>query len=272
MTVRVWQRAGGHRHLVAERQPSTAGDYSVSFVPRTARTHRWKATAVWADGRQARSARHPMTGVPVFDPTVQGVTAAQVPYTYRSGCPVGPSYLRVIEMNYWGFDHRVHRGRMVAARWAVPDLSAVFRRAFRARFPIHRMRPVDVYHGSDIRAMAHDDTSAFNCRKVTGDPYRMSRHSWGDAVDINTFENPYVTGTRVYPAGSQGYLRRSPHRRGMIGATGVMASALRAAGWPWGARWSPRTTSTSPRPADDSGHGTSRGAVQGGRRPSLSSP
>ena len=48
--------------------------------------------------------------------------------------------------------------------------------------------------------MAAGNTSAFNCREVTGNPYRLSQHSYGNAIDINTFENPYVTSSKVYPA------------------------------------------------------------------------
>ena len=60
---------------------------------------------------------------------------------------------------------------------------------------------------------------------MVGNPYRLSQHSYGNAIDINTVENPYVTGSRVYPAGSRRYLDRSPYRRGMILPGGVIASS-----------------------------------------------
>ena len=44
--------------------------------------------------------------------------------------------------------------------------------------------------GSDLAAMRADNTSAFNCRTVTGNPYRLSQHSYGNAIDINTVRNP----------------------------------------------------------------------------------
>ena len=56
--------------------------------------------------------------------------------------------------------------------------------------------------------MAANNTSAFNCRKVVGNPYRISQHSYGNAIDINTVRNPYVVGSRVYPAFAATYLRR----------------------------------------------------------------
>jgi hypothetical protein len=97
------------------------------------------------------------------------------------------------------------------------------------------MYPVDRYHGKDVRAMANDDTSAFNCRSVTGNPYRTSQHSYGNAIDINTWENPYVTSGHVYP--SHHFLRRAPYRKGMILKYRVVQQAFANEGWLWGARW-----------------------------------
>ncbi|MDQ1605381.1 MAG: hypothetical protein QOE01_3226 [Actinomycetota bacterium] len=166
------------------------------------------------------------------------VTAAQIPYTYRSGCPVGPSALRRVYLPYYDWSGVPRFGKLIIRDWAADDMKRVFKRAFAARFPIRRMNPVDVYQGSDVVAMEHDNTSAFNCRKVTGNPYRLSQHSYGNAIDINTFENPYVTGSTVYPSGSGIYLNRSNARKGMITRRGSIASGMRAEGWLWGARWS----------------------------------
>ena len=58
--------------------------------------------------------------------------------------------------------------------------------------------------------MRADNTSAFNCRPVTGNPYRVSQHSYGNAIDINTVRNPYVVGSRVFPGFARTYLRPLP--------------------------------------------------------------
>lgn len=67
------------------------------------------------------------------------------------------------------------------------------------------MRSTAAYGGDDVRSMADDNTSAFNCRQVTGDPGRLSRHAHGDAVDVNPVENPYVDrrGTPVRPTAAR---------------------------------------------------------------------
>jgi hypothetical protein len=171
-------------------------------------------------------------------PSVKAVTAAEMPYTYRSGCPVGPSGLRRVKMPYYDWAGVPQMGDIVLRISSSDDMQRVFKKTFDARFPIRKMRLVDVYRGSDISSMAADNTSAFNCRKVTGNPYRLSQHSYGHAIDINTVENPYVTASQVYPSGSQTYLNRRNVRKGMIVTGGVIAKAMRAEGWPWGARWS----------------------------------
>jgi hypothetical protein len=173
-----------------------------------------------------------------FSAPAQRVTASDMPYTWRPGCPVPPSGLRLLRVVHrgWNGDDRV--GRLVVSTGAVTDIRAVFRRAHAAGFPIRQMVPADRWRGSDIRAMEHDSTNAFNCRHVTGNPYRLSQHSYGNAIDINSFENPYVTGSHVYPDGSGTYLNRSWVRKGMILRAGVVARTFASLGWPWGARWS----------------------------------
>ena len=171
-------------------------------------------------------------------PSVLRVTAAEMPYTYRSGCPVGPTGLRRVKMPYYDWAGVPQIGNIVLRTSAADDMQRVFYKAFRAKFPIRKMRLVDVYKGSDITSMEADNTSAFNCRKVTGNPYRLSQHSYGHAIDINPVENPYVTASHVYPSGSETYLNRRNVRKGMIVSSGVLAKAMRTEGWPWGARWS----------------------------------
>ncbi|MFD3548669.1 M15 family metallopeptidase [Streptomyces sp. NPDC058655] len=180
----------------------------------------------------------PEAAAPRLSARVTAVPAQKLGDDHRAGCPVPADDLRLIRMNHWGFDGRVHPGELIAHRDAVDPLLDVFGKAFDARFPIRRMRVMASYDGSDARAMADDNTSAFNCRPVTGDPRRLSRHAWGDAVDINPVENPYVDihGTS-HPPNGRGHLDRGSDRPGMILPGSVVAKAFEEAGWHWGARW-----------------------------------
>ncbi|MEU6309562.1 M15 family metallopeptidase [Streptomyces sp. NPDC047014] len=176
---------------------------------------------------------------PALAASVVDVPADKLGASYRPGCPVPPDQLRLIRMNHWGFDGRVHRGELIAHRDAVQPLLHVFGRAFDDRFPIRRMRVMAEYGGDDLKAMAADNTSAFNCRQVVGDAGKLSRHAYGDAVDINPLENPYVDIRGVvHPPAGRAYLRRTGSRPGMIKDGGPVVEAFRDVGWYWGGRWS----------------------------------
>ncbi len=86
--------------------------------------------------------------------------------------------------------------------------------------------------------MAADNTSVFNCRQVTGNPYALSPHSYGWAIDINTVENPYLAANNVwYPSNGLAYRDRSRVRAGMLFSTSAPTRALINAGYFWGAGW-----------------------------------
>jgi len=169
-----------------------------------------------------------------FTGTVEPVRWADLRFSYRAGCPVGPSELRAVAVSYWGFDGRPHVGRVVVAKRVAPGLVPVFRTLWRAKFPIRRLQPVSAYRGSDDASMAADNTSAFNCRFVGGTS-RWSMHAFGEAIDVNPVENPYVRGSTVSPPAGRAYLDRSSARAGMAVRGGVLVRAFAAAGWKWGA-------------------------------------
>ena len=173
-----------------------------------------------------------------LNPKVYAVSATMVPNTYRAGCPVKPSSLRLLQLNYWGFDGKVHRGELILRDAAVQKMITVWTSTFASKFPIRQMRRVDVFGGSDVKSMAADNTSAFNCRRVTGDPYSLSPHSYGWAIDINTVENPYLAANGVwYPSNGLAYRNRSVSRPGMLFASSVATKQLIAQGYFWGAGW-----------------------------------
>jgi hypothetical protein len=175
---------------------------------------------------------------PPYVALVQRVTSRDLPYSWRPGCPVGPAHLRRVRLRYIGFDGRSHVGQLVVNERVVPSVVSVFRELYAARFPIRQMRPVDVYHGSDSRSTAADNTSSFNCRyAVAPGAKHWSMHAYGEAIDINTVENPYLEGGRVMPPSGAAYADRSRARRGMAVEGNVLVRAFDAVGWGWGGRW-----------------------------------
>lgn len=175
---------------------------------------------------------------PGFLYSVNPVTKSELPYSWHAGCPVAPARLRRLGVTYWGFDGKPHPGTVVVDKTAVKDLVKVFSRLYYARFPIRRLRPIDVYHGSDERSLAADNTAGFNCRYTVGPgPRRWSTHAYGLAIDINPVENPYLESGRVHPRAGRAYLDRSNVRPGMAVRGGVLVSAFASVGWQWGGRW-----------------------------------
>ena len=103
-----------------------------------------------------------------------------------------------------------HTGSLVVNAAVVPAVEQIFARLYAARFPIRRMEPVDAYGGSDDRSMAADNTSAFNCRyAVATGPKRWSVHAYGEAIDVNPVENPYLEAGEVLPPAGRAYLDRA---------------------------------------------------------------
>jgi hypothetical protein len=173
-----------------------------------------------------------------FVGTSSPVTAQIVAHTWHAGCPVGPAQLTLLHLSYWGFDDQPHVGTMVVNTGVVPDVLKVFESLYRQRFPIRQMQPEDAYGGSDPESMAADNTSGFNCRNaVAAGPPSWSVHAYGEAIDVNTVENPYILNGQVMPPAGAAYRDRSVVRPGMAIPGGVLVNAFAAVGWQWGGRW-----------------------------------
>ncbi len=166
-------------------------------------------------------------------------TRARMTSSWREGCPVPLDDLRLLTLDHWGFDGRVRQGELVVHADQAEAVVAAYSELFAARFPIERIELVDVYGADDDASMAANNTSAFNCREVTGRPGVWSEHSYGRAIDINPVQNPYVTGggTVLPPAGAA-YVTRDPAVVGLIVDGGPVVDAFRSIGWSWGGHWS----------------------------------
>jgi hypothetical protein len=157
--------------------------------------------------------------------------------SWHRGCPVGLDSLRLLAVTYWGFDGQVHHGRLVVNRDAAQPVLAAMQALYRLHFPFRRMRLVDAYGAEDDRSMEADNTSAFNCRFVSGTS-RWSEHAYGRAIDINPIENPYADSDGyVSPPQGAPFRDRSQHHKGLIHRDGHVVKAFARAGWGWGGNW-----------------------------------
>jgi len=178
--------------------------------------------------------------IPAFTSTVSPLTqemrSAMRGVSWDPDCPVPMDRLAVLEVTHWDFDARARRGHLIVARSVADDLATVFRKIYRERFQIERMRPMHTYGGRELASLNDNNTSAFDCRDVTGGS-SWSEHSYGTAIDINPRQNPYVKGSVVLPANGRPWIQRTPVRRGMITPSGVVTRAFNAIGWGWGGNY-----------------------------------
>jgi hypothetical protein len=164
--------------------------------------------------------------------------------TWRPGCPVPLTDLRLLRYNYWGFNGEVKRGPMVVHEDVAEDVLWVFRRLFKTRFPIKRVALAKEFVPEEFEpriSSRRSVTASFNCRPVVtplgpGDDF--SQHSYGLAIDINPVQNPFVTADAfVRNRMSWRYVDRGRRLAGMIHDGDVVVRAFAAIGWEWGGHW-----------------------------------
>ena len=165
-----------------------------------------------------------------------GMRARMTGVSWHPGCPVALDELRLLRLSYWGFDHAVHQGELIASASAAASLTLAFRQLFTARFPIRQMRVIDDFGGDDERSMLADNTSAFNCRLVPGTS-AWAQHAYGLAVDINPLENPEIRNGQADPPAAAAWADRARSSPAMIRAGDAAWRAFRAIGWTWGGDW-----------------------------------
>lgn len=162
--------------------------------------------------------------------------------SWRPGCPVPLSDLRVLTVSHWGFDKRVHAGQLVVNVDAAEPLSSAFARLYELRFPVRHMRIVHMYGSKSAYPKDGDVTGVFRCRQAVPSPCTggrrtgtWSQHAYGRALDLNPVENPYVGCGMTRDENASKYVRRTPIRPGMV--TPAVVQAFASVGWRWGGYW-----------------------------------
>lgn len=247
--LKIQRRTGGRWHTIRKVSTGKYGHF-YRHLPNNV-PGAWKIRVIWpgarpgngrpADGTMEYSGAKRFTVVRALHPVVTRTTRKQLGGSYHDGCPVAASQLRNVRLNYWKFDRRhLGRGTLVVRASVVGDTKRIWRRALTVKYPFRKIIPTAHYGGDDVRAMWADDTSAFNCRKVTGDPTSVSPHSYGTAYDVNTVENPYMDVHGTWWPRNKGYKYRdrSTPRRGMLYGGSAVTKKFGAEGFFWGGRWS----------------------------------
>ncbi|HXR12730.1 MAG TPA: M15 family metallopeptidase [Gaiellaceae bacterium] len=161
---------------------------------------------------------------------------------WHAGCPVPLSGFRLLTLSYWGFDGKAHTGQLVVNAHAVAPLTTVFRQLYKMRFPIHHMALSDAYGPASGWPADGDVTASTECRQAVPSPCskgtgtgHWSEHAYGEAIDINPVENPYVGCGQTRDKTAVSFMKRTPLRRGMV--TPAVLAAFQSVGWGWGGSW-----------------------------------
>ncbi|MEO5709702.1 MAG: glycerophosphodiester phosphodiesterase family protein [Nocardioidaceae bacterium] len=189
--------------------------------------------------RLAEQARPATTGA---DPRVGYVATAtwkaMAGRTWRSGCPVGRTKLRTLQVSYWGFDGFRHRGTLVVARTSVAQLSRVFTRLYAQRLPIRSLRRLETMGGWSTavgRALQADAGFGYACQRVPGDRTKVGSHARGTIVTVNPWENPAKVGGRGTP--DTWWLSRGRSMPYVHTAANPVVRAFSAEGFAWNGRY-----------------------------------
>lgn len=140
--------------------------------------------------------------------------------------------LVLVDVEYYSFDEKLHKGQIVINKKAAKDIKAIFEFIKEARFPIAKVIPISKYKWNDEASMNDNNTASFNYRKIEGTKV-LSAHSYGMAIDINPLQNPHIKGKVVQPPSA----KYDPKVKGTILRNSKLVNEFVKRGWQWGGRW-----------------------------------
>lgn len=154
-------------------------------------------------------------------------------------CAITYDELRYVGLEYVDFDGNEHTGELIVNKKVAKEVTKIFYELYCSRYPFASIKLVDEYGepGDDNLSMAANNTSAFNYRRVSGSK-KLSRHSYGAAIDINPLFNPYIDGKRVAPPEGEAYANRDWEFAGKIDHDDLCYRLFIRNGWTWGGDWS----------------------------------
>ena len=140
--------------------------------------------------------------------------------------------LELIDVEYFSFDGKLHKGQLVINKSLSKDIEEIFAFIKKTKFPVAKVIPVVKYNWSDEKSMNENNTSAFNYRKVAEQKV-LSPHAKGLAIDINPLQNPHIKRKKVNPPNAS-YNINQP---GTILRNSELVNEFLKRGWQWGGSW-----------------------------------
>lgn len=174
------------------------------------------------------------------EPLSDAVFQRMVGCSYRAGAPVSREELRYLRLLHCDAEGQTRVGELVCHQTIADSLLAIFRALYEAGYPIERMQLIDDFEADDNRSMEANNSSSFNFRPMVGSS-KLSKHSYGLAIDINPLYNPYVKRTAerliVEPASAAPYVERTREFPYKLTADDLCVRLFKAHGFTWGGDW-----------------------------------
>jgi peptidoglycan L-alanyl-D-glutamate endopeptidase CwlK len=140
--------------------------------------------------------------------------------------------LRIVDVYYYGFDNKLHKGQLIVHKEVVLDIIEIFEFIRESQFPVNKVVPISNYGWSDEKSTMDNNTSAFNYRFISGTRV-ISKHAYGLAIDINPLLNPYIKNGTSIPANCV----YDTTKAGTLSVDSQLVTEFKLKGWQWGGEW-----------------------------------
>lgn len=177
--------------------------------------------------------------MPLTDELKEYITGRSYPDTDE---PLQISYedLAYVHVLHYDFEGQIQEGELICNQAIAQDLTEIFKELYDNQYPIEKIRLIDAYDADDDASMEDNNTSCFNYRVVEGKT-TLSNHSYGLAIDVNPFYNPYVRtkdgNTLVSPEDAVPYADRSADFPYKIDENDLCCQLFAEHGFTWGGNW-----------------------------------
>ena len=163
--------------------------------------------------------------------------------SWRNSCPVHLVDLRYVNVNHLNFEGKTVSGEIIVHKDVADEVVNIFAELYEINYPIKQMRLVADFKANDWQSIEAGNTSAFNCRPVTGNKKKWSKHAYGKAIDINPIENPYVSKKGYISHKASLKYKKRVHKvntyadRALLLKNDKATKVFKKYGWKWGGDW-----------------------------------
>lgn len=165
--------------------------------------------------------------------------------SYRENNDISLDDLRYLKILHYNFEHKIQVGECIVNKAISDDCIDIFAELFRNEYEIQSMYLIDDFwtgdgSSTDTASMNANNSSAF-CYRVIAGTSKLSNHALGFAIDINPYQNPYITyknGVPVYYHNDADiYANRTTAKPHMITHNDLCYQLFIKHGFTWGGDW-----------------------------------